>query len=389
MLGAVGRATPGTPIRYLVNTHLHGDHTHGNSLLPRTTEVIAHEATREGILTDTVIDGCPPIWQPLPDWGAVTRRAPDLTIRTALTLHSDSHPIELHHPGHPAHTNGDLITWLPEQRVLFAADLLFHRVTPLVFMGSLDGALRSLDWSPPSHPSTWCRATAPSSTHTPCRRCSTSTARTTDSYTPQPRPACATASHPCKRRAPATSAHSPTCLTRNASSSTCTAPTPTPPATPSTCPRHSPTRSPTTQAPAHPGLTGVGLPHETRIAPPPPAKGCTEQSPRHRRRGGRRHPRRCLTGRRPGLPLPFDRGRRGSASIVEAELPCIGMAIRCGRDRNPPPSWSDRPTARCPRPSAGGVGTQLGRKDRNRPTKTEARRHGAPRLNSKKATNRR
>jgi len=30
--------------------------------------------------------------------------------------------------------------------VLFAGDLLFHRVTPLVFMGSLDGALRSLDW---------------------------------------------------------------------------------------------------------------------------------------------------------------------------------------------------------------------------------------------------
>ncbi|SPF06220.1 MBL fold metallo-hydrolase [Streptomyces sp. MA5143a] len=109
LLGAVGRAAPGSPIRYLVNTHLHGDHAHGNSLLPRTTVVIAHEATREGILSDTVIDGCPPIWQPVPDWGAVTRRAPDLTIRTALTLHSHSHPIELHHPGHPAHTSGDLI----------------------------------------------------------------------------------------------------------------------------------------------------------------------------------------------------------------------------------------------------------------------------------------
>jgi cyclase len=146
LLHAVEQAAPGMPIRYLVNTHLHGDHTHGNSLLPRTTVVIAHEATREGILADTVIDGCPPIWQPVPDWGQVTRRAPDLTIRAALTLHNDSHSIELLHPGHPAHTNGDLIAWLPEQRVLFAGDLLFHRVTPLVFMGSLDGALRALDW---------------------------------------------------------------------------------------------------------------------------------------------------------------------------------------------------------------------------------------------------
>jgi cyclase len=146
LLAAVDQAAPGTPIRYLVNTHLHGDHTHGNSLLPQETVVIAHEATREGILADTVIDGCPPIWHPVPDWGAVTRRAPDLTIHTALTLHSDSHRIELHHPGHPAHTNGDVIAWLPGTRVLFAGDLLFHRVTPLVFMGSLDGALRSLDW---------------------------------------------------------------------------------------------------------------------------------------------------------------------------------------------------------------------------------------------------
>ncbi|MDW6058875.1 MBL fold metallo-hydrolase [Streptomyces sp. FXJ1.4098] len=48
LLRAVDQATGGAPVRYAVNTHLHGDHTHGNSLLPETTVIIAHEATRQG-----------------------------------------------------------------------------------------------------------------------------------------------------------------------------------------------------------------------------------------------------------------------------------------------------------------------------------------------------
>jgi cyclase len=38
------------------------------------------------------------------------------------------------------------VAWLPEERVLFTGDLVFHAVTPMIAMGSLDGALRSLDW---------------------------------------------------------------------------------------------------------------------------------------------------------------------------------------------------------------------------------------------------
>jgi cyclase len=36
-----------------------------------------------------------------------------------------------------------VVAWLPEERILFAGDLLFHDLTPLVFMGSVDGALRA------------------------------------------------------------------------------------------------------------------------------------------------------------------------------------------------------------------------------------------------------
>jgi cyclase len=145
-LDAVQAATGEAPVRMAVNTHQHGDHTYGNSLLPATTVIFGHTHMREGLRDDPIIDGCPPLWNPVPDWGPVTRRLPDVSVGSALTLHVGDRRVELLHPGGPAHTAGDLIAWLPEERVLFAGDLVFAGLTPLVFMGSVDGALAAVDW---------------------------------------------------------------------------------------------------------------------------------------------------------------------------------------------------------------------------------------------------
>ncbi|GAA2639624.1 MBL fold metallo-hydrolase [Dactylosporangium fulvum] len=133
-------------VRMGVNTHQHGDHAYGNSLLPASTVLIGHEHMREWLRVDPVIDGCPPFWSPVPDWGGVTRRLPDVTVHDRLTVHVGRTRVELLHPGGPAHTTGDLVAWLPEQRVLYAGDLVFSGLTPLVFMGSVQGAARALDW---------------------------------------------------------------------------------------------------------------------------------------------------------------------------------------------------------------------------------------------------
>ncbi|WP_188192188.1 MBL fold metallo-hydrolase [Nonomuraea sp. SYSU D8015] len=145
-LAAVAEATGDVPVRMAVNTHQHGDHAYGNSLLPDETVIFGHAAMREALLADPLIDGCPPIWTPVPDWGSVTRRVPSVVFRSELTVHAGGRRIELRHPGYAAHTPGDVVAWLPEERVLFAGDLLFNGLTPMVLMGSLDGALRSLDW---------------------------------------------------------------------------------------------------------------------------------------------------------------------------------------------------------------------------------------------------
>jgi len=145
-LAAVAAATGDAPITMAANTHQHGDHTYGNSVLPRTTVIIGHEAMRAGLLADPIIDGCPPVWSPVPDWGAVTRRVPSIAVRDSVTVYNGTRRIDLHHPGYPAHTTGDLIAWLPDERVLFSGDLLFNGLTPLVFMGSVTGARRCLEW---------------------------------------------------------------------------------------------------------------------------------------------------------------------------------------------------------------------------------------------------
>lgn len=62
----------------------------------------------------------------------------------------DTCAINTHQHGDHAYGNsllpGDLVARLPRQQVLFTGDLLFNRVTPLVLMGSADGAQRALDW---------------------------------------------------------------------------------------------------------------------------------------------------------------------------------------------------------------------------------------------------
>ncbi|HEY7916378.1 MAG TPA: MBL fold metallo-hydrolase [Acidimicrobiales bacterium] len=145
-LAAVGEAADGRPIRVAANTHDHGDHTHGNCLLPSNAVLVGHESTRRRMLRDPTIDAAPRQWDPVPDWGKVSRRPPTIVTRSELTVYAGDRRVDLVHPGRVAHTQGDLVAWLPDERILFAGDLVFHGLTPLVFAGSVRGALESLDW---------------------------------------------------------------------------------------------------------------------------------------------------------------------------------------------------------------------------------------------------
>ena len=141
LLDAVG-AVSDLPIRTLVNTHHHGDHTNGNCLLPDAT-VIGHHRCREGVLA-TRIGGLEAVFGEV-EWGELEPSPPSVTFDERLDVHVDDLRVELHHVGTPAHTTGDVVAWVPERSVLYAGDLVFNGGTPFVLMGSVAGALAALD----------------------------------------------------------------------------------------------------------------------------------------------------------------------------------------------------------------------------------------------------
>ena len=136
----------GRPIRTIVNTHHHGDHTNGNGLAAAqdgATTIVAHHQCRE-ILAEEGIVHYEGVWEPV-DWGSLPLGLPTTTLDERLTLWSGDRRIELRHPG-VAHTTNDVVAWLPDDGVLFTGDLVFHGGTPFVLMGSVEGALESVDF---------------------------------------------------------------------------------------------------------------------------------------------------------------------------------------------------------------------------------------------------
>jgi len=141
LLDAIGTVTE-KPVRTLVNTHHHGDHTHGNYLMSGAT-IIGHERCREAILNSRI----PPaagVWSEV-DWGHLEPAPPFLTYADGVTLWSGDLRCEVRYVGTPAHTTNDSIVWIPEREVVFAGDLLFNGGTPFALMGSISGWIEVLE----------------------------------------------------------------------------------------------------------------------------------------------------------------------------------------------------------------------------------------------------
>jgi cyclase len=138
---AITAVTP-APVRTVVNTHHHGDHTFGNCMFPAAA-IIAHERARD----EAIAFGPPrdlPFWD-CPDWGDLTLDPPFVTFTDEITLHAGDLRAQVRHVGTAAHTTNDSIIWIPERSVLFCGDLIFNGGTPFLLMGSVAGAIDVLE----------------------------------------------------------------------------------------------------------------------------------------------------------------------------------------------------------------------------------------------------
>jgi cyclase len=124
------------PVRLLVNTHHHVDHTMGNVLFPEA-QIVSHANARreqERVGTGVLEILRPRISALVAELDGVSLRLPDLTFDGQLELHLGDRTLLLIHLGR-AHTIGDALVVLPRERLVFAGDVAFHRVTPLALEG--------------------------------------------------------------------------------------------------------------------------------------------------------------------------------------------------------------------------------------------------------------
>ena len=140
-LTAIAGVSP-LPVRTLVNTHHHGDHTFGNHLFSGAT-VVGHEGTRAGVFGWGQPKSAP-FWTEV-DWGRCVLEPPFLTYTDGVTLWVDDLRVEVRHVGLPAHTTNDSIVWIPERKLLFCGDVMFNGGTPFLVQGSVSGAIRVLE----------------------------------------------------------------------------------------------------------------------------------------------------------------------------------------------------------------------------------------------------
>ncbi len=126
------------PIKYLVNTHGHGDHVGGNVVLEKqVTAIIAHANVRRRMLTEqakleTARRGG------LPE---LALGSEDPKERARLNVYLDDTELHLLHLG-PGHTDADVLVGLPVAKVMHMGDLLFLGMLPYIDVeggGSFDG----------------------------------------------------------------------------------------------------------------------------------------------------------------------------------------------------------------------------------------------------------
>ncbi len=122
------------PIRFLINTHHHGDHTGGYSNFKKDGAlIVAHENVRKRLNKE--------------DTEPVNNGLPIITFNDRMNLHINNNDIIIAHV-HNAHTDGDALIYFPQSNVLHTGDTFFNGMFPFIDLnsgGSVDGDIKAAE----------------------------------------------------------------------------------------------------------------------------------------------------------------------------------------------------------------------------------------------------
>src|SRR3990172_7023703 len=155
------------PIKYLLNTHHHGDHVGGNEHFLNFAIILAHDNVRKRMLSSPqdILAQFPKrleearqkgnqdaarYFEEQMEWAKKVKveeiAAPFLTFDSEFRIHLDETIHVWHTP--PAHTDGDGVAYFEKSKVLHMGDLFFHKVIPFIDVeggGSATGYLKAID----------------------------------------------------------------------------------------------------------------------------------------------------------------------------------------------------------------------------------------------------
>jgi glyoxylase-like metal-dependent hydrolase (beta-lactamase superfamily II) len=117
------RKTTNKPVRYVFDTHYHGDHAHGNAVFvdAGATVVCSADCMEESLRKN------PSAWQKSEaDYRNDRLEHPQIGFPEKLVFDDGTHRVELIKVG-PGHTRGDAVAWLPKERILFTGDLCVNK----------------------------------------------------------------------------------------------------------------------------------------------------------------------------------------------------------------------------------------------------------------------
>jgi cyclase len=116
------RKTTDKPIRYVFDTHYHGDHADGNQQFTKLGATAVASENSKALFETKGIQGFDQSRKDKPkEYAELEYAKPSLYFPKKLVIDDGTQRVELIHFGH-AHTAGDAVAWLPKQGILFTGD---------------------------------------------------------------------------------------------------------------------------------------------------------------------------------------------------------------------------------------------------------------------------